>query len=47
MSCDVGGVGAQENTEAGEAHGVLGEKELQQLETQVILISRFHVIRDG
>merc|ERR1719278_2407326 len=35
MSCDVGGVGVQENTEEGEAHGVLGEKELQQLETQL------------
>ena len=38
MSCDVGGVGVQENTEEGGTHGVLGEKELQQLETQVILI---------
>ena len=38
MSCDVGGVGVQENTEECGAHGVLGEEELQQLETQVILI---------
>ena len=47
MSCDVGGVGAQENIEAGGADGVLGENELQQLATQVILISSSHVIRDG
>merc|ERR1719242_2448863 len=33
MSCDVGGVGMQENIET--AHGALGEKELQQLETQL------------
>ena len=47
MSCDVGGVGAQENTEEGGADGVLGENELQQLATQVILISSSHAIRDG
>ena len=40
MICDVGGVGVQENTEEqeGGAHGMLGENELLQLETQVILI---------
>ena len=42
MSCDVGGVGMQENIETGEAHGALGEKELQQLETQVILREAIH-----
>ena len=47
MSCDVGGVRAQENTEEGGADGVLGENELQQLATQVILISSSHAIRDG